>query len=183
LYIQLFYGSITSMYQLFCVHDQALYNCIDDILQVQEMELLWDYALWGRELEGMGLFNFILTTHKGKHGRWDSLVFVPYLLSSHKHNKGQLVHARRDEVVPEIFGGWPPALQDTDANSLYEASMLLLFNPWRNLKHLKNSHDSFSKAFVAFENVMADKVRSHIDHIQLWLEWSARRDRGYRLFN
>ena len=57
-------------------------------------------------------------------------------------------------MVLEIFGGWPPALQDIDNNSLYEASMLLLF---RNLKNLKNSHDSFSEAFVAFENVMADE--------------------------
>jgi len=135
----------------------------------------------------MGLFDFILTTHKGKHGRQDSLIFVLYLLSSHKCNKGQLVHTSRDEVVPEIFGGWPPALQDTDNNGLYKASMLLLFNPWRNLKNLKNGHDSFSKAFAAFENVMADKVRRHIDHIQSYYEcdWSGLLggSRGYSLFN
>jgi hypothetical protein len=51
---------------------------------------------------------------------------------------------------------------------------LLLFNPWRNLKNLKNGHDSFSKAFVVFENVMADKVRRCINHIQSYYEsnWS-----------
>ncbi len=30
------------------------------------MELLWDYAMQRCELEGMGLFDFILTTHEGK---------------------------------------------------------------------------------------------------------------------
>src|SRR5882672_8300462 len=119
------------------------------------MEVLRDYAIRGRELEGMALFNFILTTHEGQHQRRDGLVFVPYLASSHKQDKGRLVRSSRDEVVPEIYGGWPPALQDTDDNGLYEASMLLLFNPWRNLKNLKNGHDSFHKVFVAFENVMA----------------------------
>jgi len=69
-------------------------------------------------------------------------------------------------VVPEIFGRWSPALQDTDNNSLYKASMLLLFNPWRNLKNIKNGHDSFSKAFTAFENVIVDEVRRCIDNIQ-----------------
>jgi hypothetical protein len=29
------------------------------------MELLHDYVVQGRELEGMALFDFILTTHKG----------------------------------------------------------------------------------------------------------------------
>jgi hypothetical protein len=35
---------------------QCVRNYIDDILQVQEMELLQDYAMQGCELEGMGLF-------------------------------------------------------------------------------------------------------------------------------
>jgi hypothetical protein len=151
------------------------------------MEVLRDYAIRGHELEGMALFNFILTTHKGQHRRRDGLVFVPYLASSHKQDKGRLVRSSRDEVVPEIYGGWPPALQDTDDNSLYEASMLLLFNPWRNLRNLKRGQNSFGEAFAAFESVMSDEVRIRMDHIQSYheCEWSGLLGDigGYSLFD
>src|ERR1700729_3929223 len=98
------------------------------------MELLRDYAVQGRELEGLALFDFILTTHEGPRRRRDGLVFVPYLADSYKRDKGRLIRASREEVVPEVFGGWPPALQNIADNDLYEASMLLLLTPggiWR----------------------------------------------------
>jgi hypothetical protein len=98
------------------------------------MEVLRDYAIRGLDLEGMALFDFILNTHEGTHRRQDPLVFVPYLAGSHKQDKGQLVQVSTDKVVLEIFGGWPPALQQTDDKGLYEASMLLLFNPWETCK-------------------------------------------------
>jgi hypothetical protein len=126
------------------------------------------------DLEGMALFDFILNTHEGTHRRQDPLVFVPYLAGSHKQDKGRLVRVSTDEVVPEIFGGWPPALQQTDDKGLYKASMLLLFNPWRNLQDLKSGHDSFKGAFTVFESVMLNEVRNRIKHIQSYHEcgWS-----------
>jgi len=65
-----------------------------------------------------------------------------------------------------MFGGWPLALDDHKDGGLYEAYMLLLFNPWRNLWGLKNSHKSFGTAFAGFEQAMSDEVREWIDHIQ-----------------
>jgi hypothetical protein len=122
-----------------------------------------------------------------EHRRRDGLVFVPYLASSHKRDKGRLVRSSRDEVVPEILGGWLPALQDTDDNGLYEASMLLLFEPWRNLRNLKSGHDSFGEAFAAFESGMSEDVRNRIDHIQSYheCEWSGLLGDigGYSLFD
>jgi len=73
-------------------------------------------------------------------------------------------------MVPEMFGGWPPALSDCDDRGMYEAAMLLLFNPWRKVKELKNGHNSFSKAFAEFEGSMSVEVRERIDHIQSYYE-------------
>jgi hypothetical protein len=56
-----------------------------------------------------------------------------YLAGSHKERKGQVIQNSCDEVVPEIFGGWPPLLDGYKDGGLYEACMLLLFNPWRDI--------------------------------------------------
>ena len=90
-------------------------------------------------------------------------------------------------MAPEVFGGWLPALQNIADNDLYKASMLLLFNPWRNLEDLKSSHNSFAEAFGAFESTMSDEVRDRIKHIQSYYEceWSSllADAEGYSLFN
>jgi hypothetical protein len=87
-------------------------------------------------------------------------------------------------VVPEVFGGWPPALQNITDNDLYEASMLLLFNPWRNLEGLKRGHNSFAEAFGAFESTMSDEVRDRGYSIYE-CEWSSllADAEGYSLFD
>ena len=48
-----------------------------------------------------------------------------------------------------MFRGW--LLENFEDGKLYEAFMLLLFNSWRELQRLKNSHENFSKAFTEFE--------------------------------
>ena len=65
--------------------------------------------------------------------------------------RGQIVQSSCEEIVPEMFGGWQPTLENFEDGELYEASMLLLFDPWRELWRLKNSHKTFSKAFAEFE--------------------------------
>jgi hypothetical protein len=50
-----------------------------------------------------------------------------------------------------MFGGWPLTLENLEDGKLCEASMLLLFDPWRELWRLKNGHENFSKAFTEFE--------------------------------
>ncbi|KIM71481.1 hypothetical protein PILCRDRAFT_17039 [Piloderma croceum F 1598] len=132
----------------------------------------------------MALFDFILTTHEGPRRRRDGLVFVPYLADSYKQDKGRLIWASREEVVPEVFGGWPPTLQNIADNDLYKASMLLLFNPWRNLEDLKSGHNSFAEVFGAFESMMSDEVRDQIESYYE-CEWSSllADAEGYSLFN
>ena len=53
---------------------------------------------------------------------------------------------------------------------LYEACMLLLFKPWRDIRGLKNGHESFGRAFIEFEQVMTSEVREQIDHIQWYYQ-------------
>ena len=89
--------------------------------------------------------------------------------------------------MPEIFGGWPPALHNTDDKGLYEASMLLLFNPWRDLGDLKSGHHLFAEVFGAFESMMSEEVRNQIENIQSYYEceWSSLLAdvEGYSLFD
>ena len=98
------------------------------------------------------------------------MVFVHYLPGTGKENKEQVVWPSHQETVPEMCGGWPPALEGCKDGEVYKASMLLLFDPWRDLKKLKNGHNSFSKAFAEFEGWMSMQVRERIDHIQLYYE-------------
>jgi len=93
-----------------------------------------------------------------------------YLTSSHKEGKGQVIQNSRNEVIPEMFGGWPPSLDSYEEGGLYKACMLLLFNPWRDIRGLKNAHKSFGRAFVEFEQVMTSEVQEQIDHIQSYYQ-------------
>ena len=103
----------------------------------------------------MCLFDFILNTYKAKeHVPEDRDCVVLYLHGTSKQLKVCIVRSPTQEVVPNLIGGWPPALDDCSDNGLYEASMLLLFNPWQDLRKLKNGHNTFGSMFTEFEMVM-----------------------------
>jgi len=140
------------------------------------MRVLWDYSIRGQQLVDINLFDFILNTYEATQNKCDSInmVFVHYLPGTGKEVKVRVLRPSRQETVPEMCGGWPPALEDCEDGEVYEASMLLLFNPWRNLKKLKNAHDSFGKAFAEFEGWMSMQVKERIDHIQLYHECEIR---------
>ncbi|KIM91126.1 hypothetical protein PILCRDRAFT_1329 [Piloderma croceum F 1598] len=142
------------------------------LLRFPEMAVLRDYSIRGHELEGINLFDFILNTYEAGRNKSNSTntVFVHYLPGTGKGTKGRVVRPSRQEIVPEMLGGWPPALDSCEDREMYEASMLLLFNPWQNLKELKNGHNSFGKAFAEFEGIMSSEVREKIDHIQSYYE-------------
>jgi hypothetical protein len=69
-------------------------------------------------------------------------------------------------VIPELIGGWPPVSDNAPLGDLYKASMLLLFNPWRDIKRLKGKQGSFGEAYADFEENMSDKVHVQIKNIQ-----------------
>jgi hypothetical protein len=70
------------------------------------------------------------------------------------------------QIVLEMFRGWPLSSDGYEDGGLYEACMLLLFNPWRDIRGLKNRHKSFSRAFVEFKQVMSCDVQDQINRIQ-----------------
>ena len=120
----------------------------------------------------MNLFDFILNTCEGsrrRHNNYNSM-FVDYLAGSHKEGKGRIIRNSHKEIVPEFFGGWPPLSDSYEDGGLYEACMLVLFNPWRDIRGLKNGHESFGRAFVEFEQGMSGEVRDWIDHIQSYYQ-------------
>jgi len=65
-----------------------------------------------------------------------------------------------------LIGSWPPGSYDGTKRDLYEALILPLFNPWRNIKRLKKGHSSFAEAFMDFKDNMLDEVHMHIENIQ-----------------
>ena len=65
--------------------------------------------------------------------------------------RGQIVQSSCKEIVPKMFRGWLLTLENFEDSELYEAPMLLLFDPWRELRRLKNGHKNFGKAFTEFE--------------------------------
>ena len=135
------------------------------------MGFLHDYTFRGPYLDYMNLFDFILNTYEDiEHAHAVSDGVVPYLPGSRKRRKVRVVRPHAQEVVPEVIGGWPPALDDCGDKGLYEASILLLFCPWRDIKHLKNGHDTFADAFMDFEKRMPNDVRERIDNIQSYYE-------------
>jgi hypothetical protein len=52
--------------------------------------------------------------------------------------------------------------------------MLLLFNPWRDIRGLKNGHESFGRAFIEFEQVMTSEVGEQISHPMVLPMWFRR---------
>ena len=119
----------------------------------------------------MNLFDFTLKMYERKGCRRPraNQVFIPYLEGSYKDGKGRLICPRAQVVVPELIGGWPPASDDGTKRDLYEASMLLLFNPG-DIKRLKDRHGSFTEAFMDFAMNMSDKGRVQMENIQSFYE-------------
>jgi hypothetical protein len=70
-------------------------------------------------------------------------------------------------MLPEIIGEWPPATSTYGHNrELHNASMLMLFMPWRDIRHLKNGHAHFYLAFDEFEKSATEEVRYRIENLQ-----------------
>jgi len=102
----------------------------------------------------------MLNTREGSRRKHKNgnVVFVNYLAGSYKESKGRIIRNSDDEVVPEMFG-WPPSLHRYEDGELYEGCILLLFNPWRDIRQLKNGHESFGRVFVEFEEGMSSEIR------------------------
>jgi hypothetical protein len=136
------------------------------------MSSIRDYSIRGFDLEGMNFFDFMLNTYEVKRERRtiDNCLSVPYMPESHKENKVHMVRPSQQEVVPEMMGGWPVSSNDHWNRELYEASILLLFNPWRNIRDLENGRNTFGEAFRLFEIGMSEDTRRRVNNIQAYHE-------------
>jgi hypothetical protein len=137
------------------------------------MNSIRDYSIRGFDLEGMNFFDFILNTYeveRERRTRSDNCLLVPYMPGSHKENKVRMVRPSQQVVVPEMMGGWPVSSNDHENRQLYEASILLLFSPWRNIRDLKNGQNTFGEAFALFEAEMTADTRRRVDGIQAYHE-------------
>ena len=74
--------------------------------------------------------------------------------------------------MPYFPGQWFPARNDTDKKGLFEACMLALFTPWRQVSDLKHPTETFEQAFENFWCSAPDHVRKTIRNIEFYHECS-----------
>jgi hypothetical protein len=58
------------------------------------------------------------------------------------------------------------ALDDDENSSLYEASMHLLFSPWRHLQGLKGVHGTFAEVFHILKEGVSHETLERMDNLR-----------------
>ena len=125
-----------------------------------------DYALRGVEFEAMGYLTFMVETYerskksgdtshekKDEEDDYSSTSENARYLNDHPKAKThyRVCRLKNHNWLPNIVGPWPPRRDsDESTNSYYFASMLALLKPWRDLRELIGSHETWEKAFIHF---------------------------------
>lgn len=91
---------------------------------------------------------------------------IPYLETYGKPNRCRIRRGPKSETMPRIKGRWFPRNDDLQCDELYCASMLLLLTPWRTMKDLKRSDESFRTTFNRFFESASDWERTVLANIQ-----------------
>ena len=116
-----------------------------------------EYIDRGDALQNWSYLDFFLGTYDGKNlpqrtsarGRPASLR-VPYQMGSGRDGHCRIVRASEHETMPYFPGPWFPKRDPFDENGLFEACMLTLFKPWRNVAYIKSENQSFRSALDSF---------------------------------
>ncbi|KAJ7494790.1 hypothetical protein B0H11DRAFT_1910735 [Mycena galericulata] len=158
---------------------------------------LKEYADRGEQLETMNYYDYHVDTYDGKplknvarhvaggdgeqgapdedsaqHGRPAS-TRIPYLASSNR--KGcRVLRSKNLETLPHFIGTWFPR---TTTGEYYQANILALLKPWRDLRDLTGPDGTFKTAFEIFYAGASEKHRRIIENINYFHECtdSARR--------
>ena len=139
-------------------------KAVDGVLTIQDD--LKDYVDRGTALEDVNMLNFFLNTYErdlvvpstvGGPGRPQS-VRVPYLEGTGHGKRCQVIRSAGHETMPNFVGDWFPRNDVPELQDFYQASMLALFTPWRNIAHLKGPSNTFKQAFGAFAQTADETI-------------------------
>lgn len=71
-------------------------------------------------------------------------------MGSGRDSHCRIVRASEHETMPYFPGPWFPKRDPFDENGLFEACMLMLFKPWRNVVYIKSENQSFCSVLDSF---------------------------------
>lgn len=147
---------------------------------------LRDYQFRGEALTAMNLYDFLVNTYEdtlrdedvetesfaqrkaGAAGR-PRKRRIPYLSHAEKPKKCRIERTPGHEILPRFIGKWFARNNNPDGdNELHDASILLFFKPWRNIRDLKKSDETFQSSFARFLETATEKQRIMVENIQYY---------------
>lgn len=99
----------------------------------------------------MNFLDFVLTTYDATFPKnIENLRSprIPYIHGSGREGRCRVTRGDdRQDVLPNIIGGWFLRYDKDQSRELHCASVLVLLKPWRSLGDLSAGHDTFSAAY------------------------------------
>ena len=146
---------------------------------VHVKEQITEYAKRGDLLANWSYLDFFLGTYDGKflkekttkRGRPGN-ARVPYQGSYNRPGRCRVIRSPGHETLPYFPGQWFPARDDPERKGLFEACMLAILMPWRQLSDLKHPSETFQQAFAKFWDNAPESVRKTVRNIEFYHECS-----------
>jgi hypothetical protein len=151
--------------------------------RVELRDQLRDYQHRGEGLEPMSLYDFILNTYEDSWREEDAAVDNltekklgrprktrhPYLSGAEKPNKSRVERTPGHELVVRFIGKWFPRNNNADGNNdLHHASILLFLRPWREIRDLKMSGETFGGNYTKLIETATETQKNMIENIQYY---------------
>ena len=144
---------------------------------VHVKEQITEYIEQGDLLANWSYLDFFLGTYNGKclkekttkRGRPGN-AHVLYQDSYNRPGHCRVIRSPGHETMPYFPGQWFPACDDLER--LFEACMLAILMPWRQLSDLKHPSETFQEAFARFWDNAPESVQKTVRNIKFYHECS-----------
>jgi hypothetical protein len=152
-------------------------------VKVELRDQLRDYQYRGDGLQSMSLYDFILNTYEDSWQEEDMNIDTfnekkcgrprktrhPYLSGADKPNKSRVERSPGHELVARFIGKWFPRNNSAEGNNnLYHASILLFLQPWRDIRDVKKSGETFHGNYTKLLETASEKQKNMIENIQYY---------------
>ena len=97
---------------------------------------------------------------------------VPYIAGSNHTGRCRVVKCSGHETMPYFPGRWFPNRNNASELSYFEASMLTLLKPWRNLTDIKQPEQSFHDTYSSFIDTCSNEIRDTIENFSFFHDCS-----------
>lgn len=163
-----------NVHQLTSVQEHVRVTFADQKLHASSQ--IVDYVCRGRGIEDLGFLFYLLDTYEAaapQDNEKDRPYVVPYLdHHPRSQHRVRIIRQKGHETLPEFIGRWFPRRDVDSLKTLYHASMLLLFKPWRDVAELKGT--GFDESFKNLIETCTDRERIIMDNIQYYYDTADR---------